>query len=112
MATPPKADKMLWRRIGRRLRALRLARGLTQEGLAKKYRLPVKTVKRLEQGRGDVWVSELRIWAQRFGTTMEDLIKPRKGRRAKPGRPKKRPKKQQAKQPTKQQKKQKKKKKP
>lgn len=69
-------DPTMERRIalGRKLRLLRVAAGLTQEQLAKASQLDRKTVNRIEVGRHSVRLDNLWAMADALGVKPSELI--------------------------------------
>jgi len=60
---------------GRRLRELRLKRGLSQLGLARNVGLDVYTIiSQLENGRGSIPSRQYRIWADALGIEPRELM--------------------------------------
>jgi len=70
----PSANKMLLKRFGSRLRALRQERGLSQAQLGKKVRIGSRTILSYEQGKMAPSIDVIARLARFFGTTTDDLI--------------------------------------
>ena len=68
---------------------LRRRRGLTQEALAERAGVEVRTVQAIERGRTNVSVRYLLAFADALGVDMRQLLKPARLAPARPGRPKK-----------------------
>ena len=62
------------RSLGRRVRALRLGLGLSQEGLAEKADLHWTHISGIERGQYDLKLSTLSRVANAFGMTLSDLF--------------------------------------
>jgi transcriptional regulator with XRE-family HTH domain len=64
--------------IGRRIRELREASGLSQETLALRLGIPRPSVSQIENGERKVCAEELQKMAQIFNISVDDLLNPRK----------------------------------
>lgn len=73
--TDPRAEAV-HERVRRRLRALRLERGLTLEAVAARAALDVSTLSRLETGRRRLALDHLPALAQALGVTADELLGP------------------------------------
>jgi transcriptional regulator with XRE-family HTH domain len=62
------------KQVGRRIRELRLARGLTQEALAEKASMNVKYLGAIERGEINVTVSTLDRICSALGVTLGDVL--------------------------------------
>lgn len=62
--------------IGRRVRSLRRARGLTVAELGERIGRAASQVSVIENGRRELKIGELRALAQALGTTLDDLLDP------------------------------------
>lgn len=62
------------KRLGRRLRTLRLARALSQEALADRAHLDPKHYQELEHGRTNATMATLVAVARALSTTLPDLF--------------------------------------
>jgi len=62
------------RELGRRIAAQRRAAGLTQEELAERAGVNVKTVQGAEQGRTEPELRTLTLMAKAFGTSLDNLV--------------------------------------
>lgn len=60
--------------FGRRLAALRLERGMTQEDLAERSGLGPNVLSQIENGRRDVRISALWLLADGLGVHLTDLV--------------------------------------
>jgi transcriptional regulator with XRE-family HTH domain len=60
--------------LGTRTAEARRRAGLTQEALAEKTRLNIKTIRGIEQGRSDPEIATLRRLARTLGVAVADLI--------------------------------------
>lgn len=70
-----------WRaRLGARLRALRRARGLTQERLAERAGLSYKFVGEIERGQGNPTLETLVALAEALDVDVADLFEPAESR--------------------------------
>lgn len=58
------------------LRALREERGWSQERLARRARLSVRTVARIERGKGAPSMATANKLAKALGVTIDDLLQP------------------------------------
>ena len=67
------AVKRLMRRLGRLLRELRLAKGLTQEDMTK-FGFDVKYYQRIEYGEKNVTLQTLSRLAKALGVAVKDLF--------------------------------------
>lgn len=61
--------------FGKRVAALRRDRGLTQEGLAEKSKLAVRTIASIEQGRRWARLTTLHKLAKGLDVTTDNLLK-------------------------------------
>ena len=61
-------------RLGKRIRALRIERGLTQEEAADRARLDAKHFQALEHGRSNATVASLVGVARSLGVALKDLF--------------------------------------
>ncbi len=62
------------RQVGRKLRAVRKAKGMSQDSLAKKARVAREHLLRLEAGRHDPGVGTLSRLAKALGVPVTDLL--------------------------------------
>lgn len=62
------------RELGRRIAERRRARGLTQEGLAERIRVNVKTIQAVEQGRSEPELRTMRRIAAELGVSLDALL--------------------------------------
>ena len=60
--------------FGRRLTALRLERGMTQEALSERSGLGPNVLSQIENGRRDVRISALWLLADGLGVCLTDLV--------------------------------------
>jgi transcriptional regulator with XRE-family HTH domain len=67
------------RRLGERVRALRLARGWTQESAAETIAISVKQLRRLEQGQANVTLATLVALAAGFRVGLAELFTDARG---------------------------------
>ena len=67
------AGTPLTRRLGRRVRLLRLAKGMTQEDMAK-FGFDVKYYQRIEHGDKNLTLKTLERIAKAFDVTVKDLF--------------------------------------
>jgi transcriptional regulator with XRE-family HTH domain len=75
-AEVPGGPEYLWlKNLGARIRALRLLRGLKQQALALPAGLSQSTVSRIEQGLVMPTISQLAVFAQVLGTTLDQLLR-------------------------------------
>jgi len=70
------ADEPVGERVRRRLRELRLERGLTLEAVASRAAIDVSTLSRLESGKRRLALDHLPALATALGVTADDLISP------------------------------------
>lgn len=77
--------------IATRVRAVRQARGLTQEEFAELGPFDARFLRDVEGGKKDISVGTLVRLANALGVTPASLLRPTKLVKPKPGRPKKRP---------------------
>jgi len=63
--------------IGRRLRRLREARGITQAGLARRLRVDQSTLSRWENGRRPIPVASLLAAARLLDVSVDEILRPR-----------------------------------
>lgn len=65
-------------KIGRRIRELRIKRGMTQEELARAvgYNSPTSksTINKIESGHSDIAQSKIRLYADALGVSVSDLL--------------------------------------
>jgi transcriptional regulator with XRE-family HTH domain len=73
---PHVADEPVGERVRRRLRELRLERGLTLEGVASRAAIDVSTLSRLESGKRRLALDHLPALAAALGVTADELISP------------------------------------
>jgi transcriptional regulator with XRE-family HTH domain len=67
-------ESEFWQALGRRLRKHREARGLSQQTVAEKLRLPRPAVSDMERGTRKVYALELGDLATMYGTTADALL--------------------------------------
>ena len=89
MAELRPATKSVLKRVGLRIRELRLERGLTQEKAAERVRMLVSNYARIEQGRQNVTVDTLVRIARVLRVEVPELFVRPEARFARPGRPRK-----------------------
>ena len=65
----------VYRKIGRNIRALRTAKGWTQDLLADKSGLHRAHIGEIERGDTNMTVQTLKILADTLGTTLTELVK-------------------------------------
>jgi transcriptional regulator with XRE-family HTH domain len=70
------ADEPVGERVRRRLRELRVERGLTLEGVASRASIDVSTLSRLESGKRRLALDHLPALAAALGVTADDLLSP------------------------------------
>ena len=71
------ADEPVGERVRRRLRELRIERGLTLEAVASRASIDVSTLSRLESGKRRLALDHLPSLAAALGVTADDLVSPR-----------------------------------
>ena len=70
------SDEAVGERVRRRLRELRLERGLTLEAVAARAAIDVSTLSRLESGKRRLALDHLPALAGALGVTADDLVSP------------------------------------
>ena len=76
-STPAPVDEPVGDRVRRRLRELRLERGLTLEAVASRASIDVSTLSRLESGKRRLALDHLPALAVALGVTADDLLSAR-----------------------------------
>jgi transcriptional regulator with XRE-family HTH domain len=73
---PAKGDEAVGERVRRRLRELRIERGMTLEAVAAGASIDVSTLSRLESGKRRLSLDHLPALAAALGVTADDLVSP------------------------------------
>ena len=75
-SVPGMADEPVGERVRRRLRELRVERGLTLEAVASRASIDVSTLSRLESGKRRLALDHLPALAAALGVSADDLVSP------------------------------------
>jgi transcriptional regulator with XRE-family HTH domain len=68
-------DERLMKQVGKRVRQLRLARGLKQEGMCR-FGFEYKYYQRIEYGQKNLSLKTLNRLAKAFGVSVAELLRP------------------------------------